>query len=177
MKEKKRVDGVAILVYMAMVLLIAIIVAPPLLRTFLPPEVKEVTPVEKVEALICNKQMELNNANVSVRATTTYKGDNLFRLILLYSSEQDDSTSPETEQPPQDVNTNPFTDIPEIQTLQNIDGVMVDSSLNQVKVDITQDVFLNESDNPDLSVYNQGIQDQQMMFEDQGYSCQITTSE
>lgn len=173
MKEKKRVDGVAILVYMAMIFLIVIIVAPPLLRTLLPTEVEEVVPVEKAEALICNKQMELNNVNISVRATATYKEDALFRLIFLYNTQPNDLQ--ETEQPPVDVD--PFASIEEIQTLQAIDGVVVDTSLDQVKIDITEDVFQNASDNPNLMIYNQGITDQQAMFEDQGYSCQIITSE
>lgn len=149
-----------------MILLVAIIILPPVLRLLMPKNPVEPIKTEKIEALICNKQDI--STGITYRATATYKSDALIRLTLLYSN-NNSSTTEDT--------TNPFETIQEISSFEKITGVNVTQNNNQIKVDISQNVLANSKDDEFLSTYQNDITQEQLMFEEQGYTCQVTSTD
>lgn len=173
MKQKKKTDFVAILVYLAMISLVAIIVLPPVLRVLLTKNEVEPVQNEKISALMCKKQD--SDTNVMRRATATYQNDELMKLTILYSVDEQDDNEENKEFTTETVN--PFESISEISNFEKITGVNIVRQENQVKVEISANVFASAPSNENLSKYNQVIEEEQTMFEEDGYTCQVTTSE
>lgn len=172
MKKEKKTDFIAILVYLAMIGLLAIIILPPVLRTLLPKNETVVEkPKDKVEALVCNKRMEIEGVPVTIKATTNYKNDIITRLLIVYTKEE----SPVNEN--QEMTIDPFTTLSEIESFKSLSNVQFTQDESQVKVDIAQSVLATMKNDPFLKDYNQSIEEQGTFFQGQGYTCQILSSE
>lgn len=183
MNQKPKFDFIAVLVYLAMFGLVAIIALPPILRMLLPKNDVELVQQEEIKMLICNKQMNIEGADISVRTSTTYKNDTIFRVILNYTKEENEipeeeiNTDIAEQVPPEGEDTKkPFDSIKEITDLKNVSGVEVTQDENKVKIDIVAKVFDAYPDDELLAKYNQSLTSQQTIFEEEGYICQVANN-
>lgn len=156
---KKKTDFVSILVYLAMIGLLAIIILPPVLRVWMPTNTPVMEPPkDKVEALVCHKQLEVETVPVTVKATTNYKNDQLVRLTLLYQT------------------TKPATALPtleEVTTFLNIPNIKKEETEGQIKFDIPRSLLETNKEDLLLQKYYQPLEEQAVFYQDQGFTCQV----
>ncbi len=182
MKPEKKIDFMSILVYLAMVGLVLIIALPPVLRALLPEEVAPPSTVQdELEALICNRSMTLSNVDLSLRTTSTYKNGNLFRLILTYTKDQDQdqAANDQPSENPSETTTpeaDPFDSFEEIQHFEAIPDIAIERDQNHVKIDVTEDVLSVLEEDELLAKYVQELTALQNVFEEDGYTCQVTST-
>lgn len=167
MKEKKKVDFVRILVYIAMVLLVAVIVLPPVLRLLLPKDnVVEPMEQEKVEALMCNKTTEIDTVPITIKTISNYLNDNLNKVSLTYTIVTTEGTT----------TVNPFESLDEVKSLKEVANIDFTEDEQTLKFSINKNLFKENMDNEFLQKYNQLLNDQKTFFEEQDYSCQVITN-
>ncbi len=157
--KKKSIDVVAIMVYIAMICLVLIVALPPILRLVMPKQT--VAPVEshdKIEALICNKDMELSGQNITTRINVNYKNDNLVKMSYQYQL---------TDDTPADTAWD-WQQIPEISDLSAIEGADIKQTEQDITLTFTKDVLDSRED----AKYNNSLYDNQIALEEEGYYCQ-----
>lgn len=165
MKKEKKIDFVAILVYLVMLLLLIIIILPPVLRLLIPTDSIIETSKEKVELLICRREMEFDLDNVMIKATTNYKNNEFVKLTLLYTKELKDETVTTV--------TNSFDNLTEIKSFKELTGIEVKEREDEIHLEISKNVMEANLENEFLQNYYQTLGRQNSFYTEHGYTCQV----
>lgn len=82
-KKKKKIDGVNVLCYLGIVILIIITALPPVLRLVMPKE-EEVIIQDKLTLLSCSKNEVIEGKGLTTTYRTVYKNDKFDKLTINY---------------------------------------------------------------------------------------------
>lgn len=164
MNEKKQKNP--IIVILAIIFLAMFIVLPPLFRKMYPKEEDVVEVVNKSHILTCERISVVNNYKISYKVT--YNNGKPTKNVVLF----DYYTPTEAEKTVADSNV--MTAEEELNYFKGIEGVEVAQDGNRFSLTITSATIDNVDVNSGLNDYfKSSSSEQQMFFEEQGYSCSI----
>lgn len=147
--SKKAVDIKAMLVYLAMVLLVLLIILPPVLRIMMPTDgTNEVEKTKELTALICKKQLLVNQTQYNISVNSSYESNGLSKVVFTYRStpatEIGDVTGNVEPQTPVNENVLPATD-PTQQTQGEVSpNTQTNLGDTTTQVPITTDIVQSE---------------------------------
>ncbi len=139
MKQGKKTDFQAILVYVVMLILVLFIALPPIFRIVLKEEAPaNNTPQESITALICRRNVTLGQTQYNISTNSTYK-EELERVTFSYQSvpvnetTQEETTpeNPVVEQPAEQQPVEGTTETPIVETPQPQEGVVEETTTPQ----------------------------------------------
>lgn len=164
---KKSLDFKNVLVYLAMVALVAIIALPPLFRVLFKEKKESAVAAPKGEALalICKKQVTLETVSYLATVTSNYIDSKLQKVTISYRR------------------TGELTEALQNNAVEQEMALLHQSQIFDEEVDattykyvLTKAKYEQNKDHPTVVSYFKNALDQQLSLTSNGYSCQELTS-
>lgn len=160
-----------VLVYFAMILLVFIIILPPIFRIVLKDDSSDKTiqdnkPVTKKQTVLhCTRSESLGEVSYDIQTFSTYKDDELEKVIIRYTRTGELTDLLSTNQIEQ-----------EIINLRQDDEISETSNTNGSKFEISKDsLSLAESD-PIIALYAKSLEEENSFLSSNNYTCEVNTT-
>lgn len=164
--ETKNSQLKVVLTYIAIFFLIVLIIMPPIFRVVFKEDntkkedTKDNTPIT---VLHCTKEETINTLTYNVQTYSTYKGNNIEKVIIRYKRiGQLDPTN----------QNNNYEQ--EMTNLKASNGITETEESTGSKFEIAKETLSNKNADAIINLYNKSIEEEQNFLISNNYTCQIT---